>query len=206
MLYPKIPNVFERDNDTKKLIIGEYKSLDVEYLAHNNWIFTEKIDGTNIRIIWDGYRVSFGGRTDKAEIPSHLMERLTELFGGESNEELFEQTFGNKPVVLFGEGYGPKIQSGGNYRDSVDFILFDTCINNSFVPRVGNESIAGSLGIDVVPICLCGTIMEAVEFVKSKPDSKFGTAKIEGVVGTPYRGLNDRYGERIIVKIKCRDF
>ena len=64
-----------------------------------------KIDGTNIRILWDGHRVTFAGRTDNAQIPAELTNRLFELFGGEVNEELFEQKFGDMPVMLVGEGY-----------------------------------------------------------------------------------------------------
>ena len=58
----------------------------VEYLKDNIWQFTEKVDGTNIQVYWDGHKVEFAGRTDKAQIPSHLMERLEELFDGEVGE------------------------------------------------------------------------------------------------------------------------
>lgn len=27
---------------------------EFDYLKDNTWIFTEKVDGTNIRIMWDG--------------------------------------------------------------------------------------------------------------------------------------------------------
>lgn len=78
----------------------------VEYLKDNEWEFTEKIDRTNIRIIWDGHRVSFYGRTEKSLIPAELTNRLIELFGGNKNEELFEQKFGEAEVMLVGEGNG----------------------------------------------------------------------------------------------------
>lgn len=49
--YHKIETLFERDtNGTKKLIEGKFRNEAVEYLANNKWCFTEKIDGTNIRI------------------------------------------------------------------------------------------------------------------------------------------------------------
>ena len=47
----------------------------------------------------------FAGRTDNAQIPAELTNRLFELFGGEQNEQLFEQKFGNMAVMLVGEGY-----------------------------------------------------------------------------------------------------
>lgn len=77
--YHKIQTLFNRDEQTKKLIIGDYRDKTIEYLKDNLWEFTEKVDGTNIRVCWDGYKVKFAGRTDKANIPSRLLERLTTI-------------------------------------------------------------------------------------------------------------------------------
>lgn len=101
--YHKIETLFERDEKTKKLIEGKFRNETVEFLKDNIWEFTEKIDGTNIRIYWDGHKVSFYGRTEKAQIPQLLVNRLIELFGGETNEQLFEQKFGDQEVMLIGE-------------------------------------------------------------------------------------------------------
>ena len=125
--YTKIETIFERDMEgTKKLIDGKFRNETVEFLKGNRWIGTEKIDGTNVGIVWDGHKVSYQGRTERAQIPTHLMNKLIEMFGGTVNEEVFEQKFGEMQVILFGEGYGAKIQKGGgNYRSDVSFILFD---------------------------------------------------------------------------------
>ena len=110
-------------------------------------------------------------------------------------------------LVLFGEGYGRKIQSGGAYiPDGVAFILFDVSIEDIWLKRDSVEDIAKTFGIDVVPIVGVGTIDEAVEFVKTKPNSTIGTAKMEGVVCRPQVELFDRMGRRLIVKIKACDF
>lgn len=94
--YNKIETVYERDvNGTKKLIEGKYRNEAVEFLANNKWAFTEKIDGTNIRIHWDGHRITFGGRTERSQIPSHLVNKLSEMFLNVETEELFEQKFGD---------------------------------------------------------------------------------------------------------------
>lgn len=206
--YHKIDTVFERDmNGTKKLIEGKFRDETVEYLATCEWVFTEKIDGTNIRIHWDGHKIEFGGRTDRSSIPTHLMNRLNDIFTNNTMEEMFEQMFGEKEVILFGEGYGSKIQKvGDKYRNDVDFILFDIMINDVYLSRLNVERIAKALGVDVVPIVLTGSIFEAVEFVKTNPDSTIGTAKMEGVVGRPKLEMIDRLGKRLIVKIKVCDF
>lgn len=207
--YTKIETPFERDmNGSKKLIEGKFRNETVEYLKDSQWICTEKIDGTNIGIVWDGHKVSYQGRTERAQIPTHLMNKLIELFGGDVNEELFEQKFGETPVTLFGEGYGVKINNGGNYRSDVSFILFDVYLpdQNLWLKRDAIEDIAKAFNVDAVPIVMRGTIQEAVQFVKTKPKSTIGTANMEGLVCKPEVDLLDRMGRRVMVKIKVKDF
>lgn len=206
--YHKIETLFKRDEKTKKLIRGQFTNDTFAYLKDNVWQFTEKVDGTNIRVYWDGHKVTFGGRTDNAQIPAHLINRLNELFGGEANEQLFEQKFGDKEVELFGEGYGIKIQNGGLYRSDVDFILFDVMIGDWYLQRESVEEIATYFGIDVVPIVLEGTLDDGINYVLTQRKSivaKNG-AEIEGVVGRPKQELFARNGKRVICKIKYRDF
>lgn len=206
--YNKIETLYERDTEgTKKLIEGKFRNPTVEFLKDLPWEFTEKIDGTNIRIHWDGHQVNYGGRTEKASIPAHLMNHLLSVFETNEAEELFEQTFGEKEVVLFGEGYGPKIQKGGGlYRDDVSFILFDVMIGSNYQSRETVNSIAQAFGIDAVPVLFTGTLQEGVDYVKAHPKSTFGTADMEGLVARPKMELCDRCGNRIIVKIKYQDF
>ena len=205
--YNKIDTVYERDVDgTKKLIEGKFRGEAVEYLANNTWAFTEKIDGTNIRIHWDGHKIEFGGRTERAQIPAHLVNKLTEMFLNTETEELFEQKFGEREVILFGEGYGVKIQNGGLYRPDVGFILFDVMIGENYQSRESVEDIAKCFGLEIVPVVMYGTLQEAVDFVKTNPDSTIGNAKMEGVVGRPLVEMRDRCGKRVIVKIKACDF
>lgn len=205
--YQKIETLFERDlGGSKKLIEGKFRNKTVEFLKDNEWDFTEKIDGTNIRVVWDGHKVSFYGRTDKAQIPKHLMERLTSLFSSNEAEEIFEQKFGNNEVMLFGEGYGVKIQNGGLYRNDVDFILFDVLVGDIYLERENVEDVAKAFGIDVVPIIFSGKLCDAVDYIKTSPNSTIGTAKMEGLVGRPKVEVFDRRGHRVIVKIKVRDF
>lgn len=209
--YHKIETVFNRDTDgTKKLIPGSFRSETVEMLKDVNWIWTEKVDGTNIRIHWDGHKVEFGGRTDRAQIPSDLVNFLNEKFCGEETEELFEQKFGDSDVILFGEGYGRKIQKVGSlYRpDDVSFILFDVSIGDVWLKRDSVEDIAKAFGVDIVPIVGNGTIEQAIAFVKQNPISAIegATAHMEGVVVRPECEVLDRMGRRVIVKIKVCDF
>ena len=205
--YTKIPNIFKRETFGKnKLIEGEYSSPELEYLSKSMWGFEEKLDGCNIRVCWDGYRVSFMGRTDRAQIPTHLMAKLEELFGGETKEELFEQTFGKSEVILFGEGFGEKIQKGGGLYGPVNFRLFDVYIGGYWLNRENVSDIAEKFGIDRAPSLFTGTLEEGVEFIKKHPKSVLRDAEMEGIVGRPIVQMFSRTGQRIMVKIKCRDF
>ncbi len=205
--YHKIEGLYARDMEgSKKLIEGQFRSPTVEFLKDNTWVFTEKVDGTNISVCWDGHSVTFNGRTERAQIPAHLVNFLTATFGTPEAEQIFEEKFGETPVILFGEGYGPKIQNGGAYRTDVSFIMFDVLISNNWQTRESVEDIAKAFGIDVVPIIFEGTIQEGVDFVKAKPKSTMGTASMEGLVGRPKIEMRDRCGKRVIVKIKVEDF
>ena len=205
--YNKIETIYNRDTEgSKKLIEGEFRNEAVAFMKDALWQFTEKIDGTNIRIKWDGHKITYGGRTERANIPAHLMNKLIELFGNDETEQLFEQIFGEKEVIFFGEGYGVKIQNGGLYRPDVSFILFDVMINGNYQSREMVETAAKQFGLEIVPIIFEGTLEEGVEYVKTKPMSTIGKAPMEGLVARPKVELQDRCGNRLIVKIKVKDF
>lgn len=219
--YPKIQTVFKRDEETHKVIEGEYSLPEFEYLKNNLWVFTEKVDGTNIRVMWDGKKITFGGKTNNAQIPPFLIKKLEEKFM--SQIDLFKNVFAPKEntveggeitVCLYGEGYGARIQKGGEkyIPDGVDFILFDIKIGEWWLERENIEDIGQKLGIEVVPIIGEGTLIDLVDYGKLGFISKWDTAKnqqefmAEGVVARPKIDLWNRKGNRIITKIKYKDF
>lgn len=86
--YDKIDTLYNRSTDGKKsLIRGSFRNPTVEMLKDIQWGFTEKVDGTNISVYWDGHNVEFHGRTERASIPSDLVNRLNDLFGTNEAEE-----------------------------------------------------------------------------------------------------------------------
>lgn len=208
--YLKIECPFKRSLEgSKELLWNCYQNSAVEYLRNNTWVFTEKVDGTNIRIFWDGYNIEFFGRKENSLIPEFLREQLNRMFLTDEVEQLFEQQFGNKEVILFGEGYGNKIQDvGSKYRKDNSFILFDVMVNGNYQPRDVVEDIAKMFNIDIVPIVIKGTIYDAIEYVMSHPKSIISEEDVymEGLVGHPLIELQDRCGNRVITKIKWKDF
>ncbi|MDR1416411.1 MAG: RNA ligase family protein [Prevotellaceae bacterium] len=210
--YQKINTIYKRDMvGNKQMIVGEWSQPEFEYLKDNRWEWTEKIDGTNIRVHWNGEQTLFGGRTDKADMPEHLLQMLQEKFTPELMRQAFEQQGeGEVSVTLYGEGYGVKIQKGGNYmRKRVGFILFDIKIGSWWLKRIDCEALAQQLDIPIVPIIGYGTLQEAVDFVKKGFKSTIAENTdydAEGLVLKPAVDLLARSGQRIVTKIKHCDF
>lgn len=209
--YHKIQSVFHRDPETKnrRFLMGEWSDPAFEFLQDRLWIWTEKVDGANIRVHWDGEKVHFNGRTDNSQMPSRLVSYLRETFTEERFREL-----GFDPMCLHGEGFGAGIQKGGgNYMLTQRFVLFDVSVpekqggcESMFLERKNALSVASSLAIPIVPIVGRGTISEAIEYVKSKPESQWGSFTAEGIVLRPEVELRTRRGDRVITKLKVKDF
>jgi hypothetical protein len=203
--YHKIQSVFKRDPDTHKFIEDEWSLPEFEYLSDNQWELTEKVDGTNIRVMCQDGVVSFGGKTENAQIPASLVKVLQDLFPPEKFKGVFND---NASVCLYGEGYGTKIQKVGSlYKpDGVFFVLFDILIGDWWLNHEDVIEIATKLDIEVVPTIDFGTLYDAIEFVKEGFNSCWGAFPAEGLVCRPKIELKDRAGHRIITKIKTKDF
>jgi ATP-dependent RNA circularization protein (DNA/RNA ligase family) len=202
--YAHIDTIFHRNPETKNktLLEGVWSQPAFEYLKDNRWIFTEKIDGTNIRVIYTGSDIIFNGKTDNAQIPATLVKRLFELFPVGKFMDLDYPS-----MTLYGEGYGKGIQSGGNYiKDGVDFILFDVWIDGWWLERNNVEDTAQKLGIKVVPVIGIGTLMEGYEKTRAGFKSEIADCMAEGLVMRPFVSLHNRKGSRILTKIKHKDF
>lgn len=86
--YQKIESLY-KFNVEKKVFVKEFYNAIVEYLAPLPWYGTEKIDGTNIRIHWNGIKFELGGRTNNAEVPKAIQQIFNEKFNDDM-EIVFE--------------------------------------------------------------------------------------------------------------------
>ena len=217
--YHKIQSVFMREGTSGpsggkkkgKFIEGQFSLPEFDYLKNNIWVFTEKVDGTNIRVIWEnlghaGFHLRLGGKNDEAQISTALYDKLNQLFPYEKFKTLYPTT----PMVLYGEGYGAKINNEGNSlylpNGGLDFVLFDVSIGGLWLERPNVEDIGTKLGIRVVPIIGEGTIAQAVDLCRKGFKSQWGDFTAEGIVLRTKTNLLTRRGERIITKVKCKDF
>lgn len=227
--YPKIHTVWKR-NERGKIIVEDYAIPEFAYLADNDWMATEKIDGTNIRVIWHGplhdpsprqaqilpYGVEFGGKTDNAQIPATLVARLRALFDSPEMREKLEAVFPDYQcgVCLYGEGFGKGIQKAGALYapaladvGGVDFILFDVKVGNWWLQWDDVLDVAKKLGLRT-PLVQDGTtgLDEWCSIVRYDAISDFGNFVGEGFVLRPTTDLFTRKGERILAKIKVKDY
>lgn len=219
--YDKIDTLFNRDKETFRVIEGSFRRP--EFGIINSWVVTEKIDGQNIRLHWQ--RSSFQpeligdpilhGRSDNVNLNSELVQVLTDL----TKEIEFEvHAVMNEHVLqsytLFGEGYGPGIQrGGGRYRSTKGFILFDVLINDeNWLSPAQTQDTARRLGLTHVPTLGDDwSTEEIVYLVKSGFASDAAeefddTFKAEGIIAKPTTPLYNARGQRVLFKLKERDF
>ncbi len=209
--YPKIETLYNREEKTHFVIPSAVRWP--EFLLVNRWHITEKVDGTNIRI---GYTpengVLLGGRTAAAQLPACLVGYLNTTFTVDKMAAIFPDATN---VILFGEGYGPKIQKGGgNYRADASFRLFDVLVGDLWLTRESVEDIAEKLGVRTVPslgytCCLPSSAADlACLITDSQVAREDGGAgcRAEGIVARTEPLLLNRRGQRLMWKLKFRDF
>jgi hypothetical protein len=237
--YPKIHSLWKRQgwfledgkknhpdyqNGRQSFIVGDYACP--EFAAIKQWLVQEKIDGTNIRVIYNqiprisdhwhdqvkklGYipNVEFMGRTDNSDMPRKLLNHLKDTFTTDKMAEVFPDTT-TASVILFGEGYGPTIQKGGgNYRKDVGFILFDVKIGEWWLQQSAVKEIAAKLNVPYAPTIGIMTEDEIVAYVKSKPLSLCSITPqvMEGIIARPDPLVLFRDGKPVMMKLKCREF
>lgn len=202
--YPKIQTFFKRDPATefKHVLMGQYALPVFAYLAFADWQWTEKFDGMNVRVIFDGGKVSFAGRTDKAELPPKLFAHLAQQFTVDSLIKVLDpaKLSPECPAVLYGEGVGPGIGKHGDwYGTDHSFVLFDVAVGGMYFQRDNVGNVADRLGIPSTQIMCVGSMWEAVLFAREEK-------RIEGLVCRPVEELLDRTGRRVVTKIKYADF
>jgi hypothetical protein len=213
MEYPKIDTLFERN---EKFIVDPSKIKSPVIATISEWDVTEKIDGTNMRAtLAEGTSfVKIDGRTDKASIPGDLLKYMVNTFDAAKIHAMMDASGpGWGSVVLYGEGYGAGIQKGGFYRADKAFRLFDVLVGGKWwLDWSAITDVATKLEIKTAPYLGRWTLNEIVTAVQEGVPStvaaeESGQAAIaEGVVARPIETLFNKKGQRLIIKLKTKDF
>ena len=212
MRYPKIQSLWKRDPANNYVIIpGLYSRM--EFPNVKKWGYTEKIDGMNMKVIFEdahpcyGPRISIEGRTDRANLPKELVSFLERTFTHYEMQSKFEDA---KTVILYGEGYGAGIQkNGGLYQEAKEFILFDAVIDGVWLLRESIEDIAEYFEIKAVPeINHFKTIADVEAYLKQDPKSLVseGEKVMEGIVARSDPLMLFRNGNPMMWKLKTKDY
>ena len=228
--YPKIETLYERDAQ-HRVISGRLRRP--EFALIREWLLTEKLDGTNVRVILDrvpGARegqlgdaptaqtvVRYAGRTDAAQLPGPLLSWLQTCLPVDVVAGAFDA---DTRVVLFGEGYGAGIQRGGAYRLTPAFRLFDVAVVSPertwWLDWENIGDVACKLKIRTVPVIgvLKSVDLDIGEVDRFVREFQSPTAAEHGMPPTPAEGvvartdppLFMRNGAPLRWKLKRRDF
>lgn len=207
--YPKIETLYNRDMSTFKVVPGQYRHWS--FPAIGSWFAFEKLDGMNIRLqVRDGFIKSVRGRTDNAQIPP----RVIEYFQNTGRYAPEPCDYSNTWII--GEAYGAKINGNPYKLDKVHFRVFDVGYVESdcwkFYDLENMATLAGIYGFETAPLLYPAelSIREIVRVLRSwrslLPDEENKSGYLEGVVCRPKYDLFDGRGDRLIWKLKVKDF
>lgn len=219
--YHSIETIFVRDPETKRLNFGEIRLPEVTCV--NEWVLTEKVDGTNIRVIVTLGGIEVKGRSENAQlqagveaavreaIPTH--ERLIEFFTAYRGKELPEQW----SATFYGECFGKGIQKVGKlYSDTFQFRAFDLLLGEFWwLNDAELRAVTDQLGIPTVPvlsiletgdISTLTTRERLMELAPLSGVAKSGDVIPEGIVARPPQVLRDKKGDRLMWKLTYREF
>ena len=219
--YHSIETVFVRDKETNLLQFGEIRIPVNNFIPE--WTVSEKIDGTNIRVIVTLAGIEIRGRTDNATIHPELIKAIEALFDHGKLIEYFTAYRGKDlpeqwSVTFYGEGYGAGIQKGGCYSDVKRFRCFDLLLGESWwTSDIEMRRICAVLNIPVAPFLgnFCWIPESRTALLEMFPNGMsvvafedIGRDDVlpEGVVAKPLVPLFDTHGDRVMWKLTFREF
>lgn len=211
MKYHKIQSLYKRD-EQGRFLLGKYTRPVFSMLSQMEWQLSEKLDGMNIRVYYNHrFEPVFHGRTDNAHLPAKLVTWLREKFQKDALESYFRR-HGVEEAVLYGEGVGAGIQKGGgNYGEQQHFKLFDVQVvypegSRVWLTQDAVSECAKGLYLERASILGYMNLPDTVQLVSRGFTSAHGHFLAEGVVLRPQQELYDRFGNRVITKLKYKDF
>ena len=207
--YQKISAPFGRTTPKDRLVDPSIFAKPWVQLFYDSGIkmyASEKIDGTSVGIVWDGERISFVGHTEKSEFCPRYLEYLKTNFGTSEFESVIEELFGDKQIKIYGEGISKDYNVHYGYPEG-NFIMYDIQNENgTFYNRVVVKEIAKKLNL-IYPWEEMMSLKEAIDYIKTRPVSKLNPENMmEGLVLRAPLELYTNHGDRIICKVKVKDF
>lgn len=216
-------NEFTKFSKFSSPFVKDEKFLNTKELSQElpigNWIKTEKIDGTNIRIIItkpkeDGSReLLIGSRklilNEEDKGSKQYLDCLKDI---NMNKllEYFKDV--DSTIIIYGEGYGAGVQKGGIYSKEKNYRVFDIRIGRAYQDFKYVKKVCINNQLNLVPIVSVVdkiNYQECLESLRCFENTLIndGDGGIpEGLVYKFEPVLLNKYGERLIFKIKRKDF
>ncbi len=183
------------------------------------WIKTEKIDGTNIRIILtkpdeEGNReIHIASRKfilNQEDKSSKIYFDCIKEVNLHKIKEYFKEV--NSTVTIYGEGYGAGVQKGGIYSKQKNFRVFDIRIGLAYQDFKYVEKVCIDNQLNLIPIL--GQVEEITYKECLTSLNKFKDTLLKGGDGGKPEGivykfnpvLLNKYKERLIFKVKFKDY
>ncbi len=205
--YPKIHTLFKRDEDGT-LLVGDFSKEEFLTLRNILWNCYEKVDGIQVRVIFDGKKVTFSGRKDDSVLPENVVAALRKRFTAKMFKNAFDADC--REVCLYLECYGKGIKgTHSDYGvDGPQFIMFDVMVHDWWLKREDVVDVADKMNCAVVPLVNTSLgIDDIVYTIAGGVCSTVGFGPAEGVVVFPaFANLYFRNGDRVAFKLKTRDF
>jgi hypothetical protein len=116
------------------------------------------------------------------------------------------------PIIIYGEGYGAGIQRGGIYSKNKDYRVFDVRIGNAYHDYEFVEKFCIDCQLNIVPLLgevreiTYGECITSLEKFKDTLINEGTGGNPEGIVYKFEPVLLNKYGERLIFKVKKKDF
>lgn len=221
--YESIESVYVRDPQTHALNFTQVR--DDAYQAVSPWVVTEKIDGMNIRAIITAEggvpHMVVKDRTDAAQLPEGMEDAVRRTLPLEGVYRQFQSELdARKYVIVYGEGFGEKIQGNPLRLAGKRFRVFDIAIHSIKNGRGHTvwltpdmvQTLSNEIGTKAVPIL---GMIDRLPVNEAELDaitrggwSQIATEQIrpEGIVCRPLVVLFDNWGKRVGWKLTYREF
>ena len=150
MKFKKFPSIENHYREKYIEILKEHKFNNLRYVA------TEKIHGANFSFWTDGNDVRVASRSQFVdgtfyncqEVIDQYSEKVLDLY----NSYIFTNDNEEHIITVYGELYGPGIQSGIYYGDKKNFRAFDLTIDDKFISPITARYLLKNHSIPLVPI------------------------------------------------------
>lgn len=185
-----------------------------EVLEHSV-VVTEKLHGTNVRVMWTTGGLVLGGRNEIIYKDGQSTNHDGYGFGAFMEKhpalEFFSDSGEYDDYVFFGEYHGANIQKGVKYCDQKDFRVFDVVKpDGTYCDWEDVVEICRKVGFKTVPVLLEGRVtLDDLNALMNKNsqtaiENGFNLENniAEGVVVKPLKAKLDKHGNPLRAKFK----